>query len=164
MPDHELIVSDTSPLLNLALIDRLNLVQEQFSTVTVPEQVWDELLAGEDGVDALQSLRGEGTLDIVEVEEGALFAEFRRNLDRGESAALAYAVEMDADRLLLDEREGRQAARRHDIPVTGAIGVLLRAAREEQLALKSELDALRSAGFWISDALYEEVLERVADE
>lgn len=163
MPDNELVVSDTSPLLNLALIDRLDLVREQFSTVTAPEQVWEELLAGEEGVDALQSLNADETLDIVTVEEDALFAELRRDLDRGESAALAYAVEMGADRILIDEREGRQAARRHNIPVTGAVGVLLRAARTGQISLQSELDALRSAGFWISDDLYQKALERLDD-
>jgi len=43
MPDSELIVSDTSPLLNLALIDRLDLLETQFSAITVPRQVWREL-------------------------------------------------------------------------------------------------------------------------
>lgn len=161
MPKDELVVADTSPLLNLALVGRLELVREQFGSVTVPGQVWEELLAGEDGVNSLQSLRETGGLDVVTAEEGALFAEFRRDLDRGESAALSYAVETDADRLLLDEREARQAARRHEIPVTGAIGILLQAAQEGKISLRDELDSLRAAGFWISEDLYEEVLDRV---
>jgi predicted nucleic acid-binding protein len=160
MPESEPVVSDTSPLLNLALIDRLDVLRDQFSTITAPEQVWDELAAGEKGLDALQSLRSDGFLEIVTVPETPLLAEFGRELDQGEAAALAYAVEEDADLILLDEREGRQAARRHGIPVTGAIGVLLRAARQGNLSLRDELDALRDAGFWISDSLYEDVLER----
>lgn len=64
MRKDDLVVSDTSPLLNLTLIDQLDLVQEQFSTVTVPQQVWNELLAGEDGVDALRSVRDAGVIDI----------------------------------------------------------------------------------------------------
>ena len=160
MRDDELVVSDTSPLLNLALIDRLDLVREQFSTITVPERVWDELLDGEAGVDALRSIHDAGVLDIVSVNDSSLFVEFRRDLDVGEAAALAHAIEADADIVLLDEREARQTARRHDLSMTGAIGVLLRAARTGDLDLQTELDALRSAGFWISDDLYEEVLSR----
>lgn len=160
MPAGELVVADASPLLNLALIERLDLVRDQFSTVVAPEHVWDELVAGEDGTESLRSLRQDSTLDVVQFDEGPLYAEFRRDLDVGESAALAYAVRNDADLVLIDEREGRSAARRHDIDVTGAIGVLLRAHRQGTVDVRSELDALRTAGFWISDDLYEEVLAR----
>ena len=163
MPGDDLVVSDTSPLLNLALIGRLDLIREQFTRVKVPEQVWNELLSGEDGVDSLQSLRSEGTLETVVIEDGPLIAELRRELDRGEAAALAYAIEEGADRLLLDERAARQAARRHGIPVTGAVGVLMRATRDSH-TLQSELDALRAAGFWISDELYQEALERMSEK
>jgi len=43
MQDNELVISDTSPLLNLALIDQLSLLTSQFSGITVPAQVWQEL-------------------------------------------------------------------------------------------------------------------------
>ncbi|TKX47159.1 hypothetical protein EXE49_17240 [Halorubrum sp. ASP121] len=59
MPDGELVVADTSPLLNVALIGRLDLLREQFDGVTAPEQVWDELAAGDDGLDHLRALRDE---------------------------------------------------------------------------------------------------------
>ena len=55
MPDDELVVADTSPLLNLALIDRLDLLSDQFPAVVAPEQVWDELAAGENGFDELRA-------------------------------------------------------------------------------------------------------------
>lgn len=160
----DLVVSDTSPLLNLALIDRLDLVADQFSTVAVPTQVWEELMAGTEGVEQLQKQRDAGTLQVVSVAESDLFTEFRRELDAGESAALSYAVREDASLVLLDEREGRQAARRHGLRVTGVVGILLRAANESGLDLRTELDALRDAGFWISDELYRTAIERVRSE
>jgi len=116
----KLVVSNTSPLLNLALVDRIDLVRNQFSTIHVPEHVWDELTAGEEGPETLQSLHDD-TLAIVSVDEGPLFREFRRTVDVGEAATLSYAVEANADLVLLDEREARQAARRHDLPIPGAI-------------------------------------------
>ncbi|MEF8826960.1 MAG: DUF3368 domain-containing protein [Halapricum sp.] len=159
MPAGERVVSNTSPLLNLALIDRLDLLETQFSTVSVPEQVWSELVAGDAGTDELTRIRDRGVLDVVTVEESELYREFRRELDRGEAAALAYALEIDATLLLLDEREARAAADRHDLPRTGAIGILLRGARNGSVDLREELDALRAAGFWISDDLYERALD-----
>ena len=154
-----MVVADTPPLLNLALIDRLDLVRDQFATVEVPEQVWSELMAGDDGTDSLQSARGDGTIQIVTLDKTPLFAEFERNLDTGEAATLAYAVETDADLVLLDEREARQTARRHNLSITGVIGILLRASKEDNIDLRRELDQLREMGFWISDDLYERVLK-----
>lgn len=155
----ERVVSNTSPLLNLALIDRLDLVEAQFSSVIVPEQVWSELVAGDSGTDELARVRNQGVLDVVTVEETELFREFRRELDRGEAEALAYALELDATLLLLDEGEARAAAKRHDLPRTGVIGILLRGARDGSVDLRAELDALRDAGFWVSDDLFERALE-----
>jgi predicted nucleic acid-binding protein len=118
-------------------------------------------VAGEDGVETVEKFRDRGVLQVEAVAETELYVEFRRELDVGEAAALAYAVEADADLVLFDEREARQAARRHDVPITGAIGVLLRSAGDGDVDVREELDALREAGFWISDDLYREALDRL---
>ncbi|MUV50269.1 DUF3368 domain-containing protein [Haloarcula sp. CBA1122] len=163
MPNNELVVSDTSPLLNLALIDQLTLLKSQFSSITIPRQVWDELTDGEAGVDALRSLRDDEFLTITEVEQSHLFTEIFHELDLGETAAICHAIEHDADLILLDEKDGRQVARRHSLTVTGVIGILLRGANVGDIELKHELDALRDAGFWISDELYSKVLSEVTE-
>ena len=161
MPNSGPVVSDTSPLLNLALVDRLDLLEAQFPDVTVPRQVWSELADGEDGLEALRELREDGVLRLVEVERSDLFVEIFHELDVGETAAICLAVERDADLVLLDERAGRRVARRHDLDVTGVIGILLRGARRGTVELEHELDALRDAGFWITDDLYSRVLSEV---
>lgn len=163
MPNSRLVVSDTSPLLNLALIERLDLLETQFSDVTVPRRVWRELTERNDGLEALRGLRDDGVLRLVEVERSDLFVEIFHELDLGETAAICYAVEHDADLVLLDERDGRRVARRHDLDITGVIGILLRGSKTGEVDLESELDALREAGFWISDDLYARVLSE-ADE
>ncbi|MFB6165560.1 MAG: DUF3368 domain-containing protein [Haloarculaceae archaeon] len=161
MPNSEAVVSDTSPLLNLALIGRLDLLRTQFSDVTAPRRVWNELTEGEAGLEALRELRADDFLRIVEVERSDLFVEVFHELDLGETAAICYAVEHGADLVLLDERDGRRVARRHDLEVTGVIGVLLRGAKTDAVDLEQELDALREAGFWISDDLYARALSEV---
>ncbi|MUV89763.1 DUF3368 domain-containing protein [Halapricum sp. CBA1109] len=163
MPSDALVVSDTSPLLNLALIDRLDLLETQFPEIVVPRQVWNELTEGEEGLESLRELRDDDFLRIVEVERSDLFVEVAHDLDLGETAAICYAVEHDVDLVLLDERDGRRVARRHDLDVTGVVGVLLRGAKNGEVELANELDALREAGFWISDELYSRALSE-ADE
>jgi len=161
MPSDALVVSDTSPLLNLALIDRLNLLETQFPEIVIPRQVWDELTEGEEGIEPLRGLRDSDFLRIVEGERSDLFVEISHELDLGETAAICYAVEHDADLVLLDERDGRRVARRHDLDVTGVVGVLLRAAKTGEVELENELDALCEVGFWISDELYARALSEV---
>jgi Predicted nucleic acid-binding protein, contains PIN domain len=68
MPNDDLVVSDTSPLLNLSLIGRLDLLKAQFSSITAPNHVWAELTDGDAGVDALIALRDGGFLSIVEMK------------------------------------------------------------------------------------------------
>lgn len=164
MPADELVVSDTSPLLNLALVERLDLLDAQFETLHVPELVWEELAGGDEAdpeyLPQLRRLRDGSTVTLVSVARSELFVEVGRELDAGETAAITYAIQTDADLVLLDERDGRRVARRHDLSVTGVVGILLRGVRDGTVDLRSELDALRDAGFWIDDDLYDEVIQR----
>ncbi|AWB27131.1 DUF3368 domain-containing protein [Halococcoides cellulosivorans] len=149
----------SSPLLNLALIERLDCLTRQFGTITIPQPVWAELTAGEDGLREIQAFRRSDDVTVVPVDRSSLVRELTTRLDSGEAAAIAHALDIDADRVLIDEREGRRVARRHDLDVTGAIGILIRAAVDGPVAdLQGELDALRDAGFWISDDLFERAL------
>ena len=55
-------------------------------------------------------------------EPTELRTEFERELDRGEATAIAYAIDINANRVLIDEREGWATATRHDVPVAGVVG------------------------------------------
>lgn len=156
MPDDDLVVANTSPLLNLELIGRLDLLLDQFSAIVVPEQVWDELAFGQEGLD---ELRDAGFLTVEPVDEDDLYVEIAHELDAGETAAITYALHHGAGLVLLDEREGRRVAKRHGLAVTGVIGILLRGERDGSVDLEGGLDALREAGFWISEDLYADVLD-----
>lgn len=67
MPENRLVVSDTSPLLNLSLIDRLELLEEQFNALKVPKAVWREIQSGEKGKAGLESLKDKGFIELVRV-------------------------------------------------------------------------------------------------
>jgi predicted nucleic acid-binding protein len=86
-------------------------------------------------------------------------------LHHGEAEAIALALEMKADWLLIDEREGRAMARQLGMRVTGVLGVSLRGKKMGHLeAIKPEIDALRAkAHFFIAPDLERAVLS-LADE
>ena len=155
-------VSNTSPLLNLAIIGKLELVMRQFGRVLVPPAVEEEfrLEEGRQGSSALREAMEEGWLATEAPSDEPLIRTLRQDLDRGESEAIALAAGKKAGRILLDEREGRRRARRIGLEVTGALGILARADREGELdSLPQALDRLEEeAGFWISSALREQIL------
>ena len=99
------------------------------------------------------------------VQNRALITALRRDLDRGEAETIALALELKADLVLLDEKEGRHAAQRLGFQVVGVVGVLLEAKANNALdALRPHLDALRqTAGFYLSESLCRHALELMGE-
>jgi predicted nucleic acid-binding protein len=81
-------------------------------------------------------------------------------LDAGEAEAIALAVEINADRILIDERRGRQKAIELSLKPIGILGILLKAKQENIIsAVKPLLDKLiNEADFYVHPNLYNEVL------
>jgi predicted nucleic acid-binding protein len=155
-------VSNTSPVLNLALIGRLDLLREEFASVHVPPTVVTELnaLARHPASGAIQTAFADGWLVPTPVKSAALVRRLRFELDDGESEAIALALELAADPVLIDEHDGRRVAAHLGLNVTGVIGILIRAKHRGLLtAIAPELDKLRTAAnFFLSQKLIEQAL------
>ena len=86
---------------------------------------------------------------------------FPVTLHRGEREAILLAEALRADVLLIDEQIGRTIALSRNLPLSGTLGVLERADR---MGLVSDfpqvLQRLRVSGFFITDALEQQLLER----
>ncbi len=86
------------------------------------------------------------------------------DLDRGEAEVIALAQERRADLVVIDERLGRRHAKRLGLPVTGTLGVLLKAKRMGFLSeVAPVIRAIRQQGIRLGDSLVAEVLA-LADE
>jgi predicted nucleic acid-binding protein len=162
-----IIVSDTSPLSNLAVVGCLPLLQQIYNQVIIPQGVAEELRnAGNEENLIVEVL----SLDWIEVRPAKnieLIAVLRNyhNLDRGESEAIALALELNAYELLIDERLGRREATRLGLPITGVLGILLVAKRRKLIrAVQPVMNALiNQAGFRMSNQLYGEVLKAAGE-
>lgn len=101
-----------------------------------------------------------GWIERHTVLNQVLVTALQRDLDRGEAETIALGLELGADLALLDEREGRHAAQRLELRVTGVVGILLEAKSLDALeAIRPHLDALRhKAGFYLSEPVYRAAL------
>lgn len=84
----------------------------------------------------------------------------KTKLDVGEAEAIALAIELKCDLLLIDERLGTRIALEHGLQTLGLVGVLIKAKNEGLISLVEPiLDDLENlAGFWIGESLRQKVL------
>ena len=163
-----IVVSDTSPLSGLAIAGYLSLLQQLYGQVIIPVAVASELRrGGQDDPRITEVL----ALDWVEVQQPKNLAlvetlQADQNLDRGESEAIALALEIKADELLIDERLGRQEASRLGLSITGLLGILLVAKRRGLVGAVRPIvdDLINEAGFRVSSQLYAEVLTMAGED
>jgi uncharacterized protein len=155
-----IVVSNTSPLTNLAAIGQFELLQRLFEDLHIAECVWNELNAfntrwpGAEEVGAAQWVHRHAVGDELLVKA------LRRDIDRGEAESIVLALELRADFVLLDEKEGRHAAQRMGLKPLGVVGILLESKeRGFSHSVRPHLDALREvAGFYLKDSLYRHAL------
>ena len=158
-----IVVSDASPLIALDCVGHLEILRDVFGRVLVPEAVQHEVEQGQEGGLDLTSVPW---IEIRQVGDVASMNELvAANLDTGEAAALALALEVHADYLLVDERAARWVARQRGVEVVGVLGVLLIAKRRGVLPLVAPIigDLLTRAGFRASPRLVAEVLEAAGE-
>lgn len=158
-----IVVADAGPLIYLSAIGQLRLVQRLSPEVLVPQAVFDEVVVAGAGLPGSIEVKTAPWLTVVAVPRGqVLDALLASGLHLGESEAIALAVERRADRLLIDERQGRLTAEGMGVPIVGSLGILVAAkARGDIEKVAPLLRALRASGLWLSDALVARVLAAV---
>ena len=160
-----MIVSNTSPLSNLAVIGELDLLQQIYPKILVPPIVRSELMQFAEIRPAIATLLTTSWLEVQAAQDLQLIWALEQTIDPGEAAAIALATELKADRLLIDERLGRRIAMQHGLKVRGILGIIVNAKNQGLLsAAKPLLDRLiNEAGFRVSQALYERTLQEAGE-
>ncbi len=155
-----IVVSDTSSISNLLLINQLDLLQKIYSNIYIPPAVYDEILQLESEGRDLSYLKSK-TWIIVE-------SNFKKNIslsppkyiDAGEAEAIDLALHLKADRLLIDERKGTFLANELGITTIGLLGIIIIAKENNFIqSAKILLDQLININFWLSKNLYQQVLK-----
>lgn len=154
-----IIVSNTSPISNLAAIGQLNLLQKLYGNIMIPIMVYQEIIASGQTDPATLAIQNLDCIKIYPITNETLLKQLQIILDPGEASAITLAVEFNADRLIIDERKGRNEAKKQGLKITGILGIILAAKEKGFIDLVQPLlDDLMVNGFWLNKSLYHEVL------
>ena len=152
------IVSDTGPIIGLAKIGVIKLLEKYADEVLIPPMVYKELLGkigpeSEEIDNALNSFVKTANLPQTEEDLQVNISD----LDEGEKQAITLAYShIDNTLLLMDDRAGREVADKLGIPVTGLLGLLLRLKEKGFIQdIGSFIEELRQNGYWLSDDIVE---------
>lgn len=135
-----IVIADTSPIISLLKIDRLDLLSELFGLIFIPDAVYNELTQNEKyRIEAKLIIHSDfiknkkiSNTQAVNILQNVML------LDNGESEAIILFDELKAQLLLIDERRGREIAEKLNIPISGTIGILIKAF-EKNLLTRQEI-------------------------
>jgi hypothetical protein len=154
------LVSDTSLLLYLGRIDRIQLLPMLYEPIYVPEPVLWELDTGRLLRSNTVDPREIGWVNIVAVSQTDLDLLPANRLGYGEKEVIAYGKANENCVVGLDDRQARLFAGELGIQIVGLIGLLIKAKRRGLVrVVEPLLGAAQASGFYISDQLYQVVIE-----
>jgi len=159
-----ILVLDSSALITLAKIGRLQLLRQLAKDVVVPYAVFDEVVRRGGGRPGQTEVAQASWISRRRIRDRTAVARLETELARGESEAIVLAREIAADFVILDDARARQIAELQGVRVTGLLGLLV-FAKEQGLAeaVKPILDELVTAGFYVAEAIYRNVIETAGE-
>jgi predicted nucleic acid-binding protein len=117
-----IVVSDASPLIGLAVTGHLEFLKHLYEQVFIPEGVYQELTGGDVELPGASEVRTLEWIISRPVQNEVVVHALEGEVDHGEAAAIALAVELQADLILIDEQRARRAATRLGLNVVGVLG------------------------------------------
>jgi predicted nucleic acid-binding protein len=155
-----IVVSDTSPLNYLVLIDAIDLLPQLFGEVRVPPGVMKELQHPR--TPELVKHWAAQPPEWLNIQAPSAATPLDPQLDPGEAEAIALALELGAAAILVDEKKGRRIAIGQGLTTLGTITVMELAASQGLLDLQSAFNSLQRTSFYLTEALINSALQRDA--
>jgi predicted nucleic acid-binding protein len=143
-----IIVSNSTPLIALSKIGKLELLREYFGVVHIPKEVYDEVVTRGKNLFGAMEVKNADWIKVEEVRNKIAVESLLGYIGQGEAEAIIVAKERNTKLLLIDDSDGRQIAERLGLKITGTIGILLLAATDKKIVFKDTLDDLEYLRVW----------------
>lgn len=159
------VVSDSTVLIGLSKIGKINLLKGIFKEISIPEAVYSEVV-----------IRGKGRPGVREVEKAKWILRktiknkrmvnmLTAEMGRGEAEVLTLGSELNADWVLMDDEKGRTAALSAGFKVIGVAGIFVLAKQLKLIpSVKPLLDELEKKNFRLSDKIRKGILKKAGEK
>jgi predicted nucleic acid-binding protein len=163
------VVCNSSPIIGLCIIKKLNLLWELFDEVYITEEVYSEVVENNQlrhhGEQELTHAVVEGKIKIYKVKNCELVEAMIGRLHRGELEVIQAARELSLSTVIIDDRPARNRAKDMLLKPLGIIGILQLSKSLGKIGeIKVYLDSLIQEDYRISKRLYFEVLKAAGEE
>lgn len=158
-----IVVSDTSPICYLLLIGEIELLPQLYGQVLIPRIVQQELSDTRSPVSVQNWSNRPPEWLVVQTVDAPSNSDLDA-LDPGERAAIVLAEQQGANLVIIDDSLGRQVAQSRGLRVTGLLGVLDEAARQNLVDFPKAISRLQETTFRASSQLIQSLLQRYQSE
>ncbi len=159
-----IVVCDSTILIGLSKIGRLDLLREVFARISVPEEVFREVGEKGEGKPGSKSIKDPDWIKVIPVKDTTEVDLLTISLDKGEAEVLALAKQLGADLIMADEEKARKSAVLAGYDVMGLLGLFILA---KNLGLIDEvrplIDELKRKKFRVSDRVVSETLKKAGE-
>ena len=149
-----MVIGDSSALVALAVVNQLELLEQLYDTLYIPQAVFDEVT--QIGKPQSNKLRQFLQSKVKQVD----LTLTQLGLGLGELEAITLYKKLDADVLLIDDNRAKKYASLNGVKVIGSLGILVKAKEKGHIErVKPFLDEIQKSEVYISKKLIEKVLE-----
>ena len=151
-----MIVSDSTTLIILFDLNRIELLSNLFPKIIIPSAVYDE-------ISIKKSIVLPRFISVQEVKDDEVLKSLKQLLDLGESEAIALALELGS-KLIIDEKKGRKIAMRQGLEIIGLLGIVYLNIKKGFISkeeAKGFLDEALNHGYRISQQLIEGMFKKI---
>ncbi|MEN9757832.1 MAG: hypothetical protein RL755_2019 [Pseudomonadota bacterium] len=157
-----IVVANTTPIISLASIERLDILEKMFDKVIIAQAVYDEIKAKQNY--GFHEIDKAAFIEVQEIK-GHLYRDLLlTELDLGEAETIILAKELNADFVIIDENLGYKIANNAGLTTIRTLSILLKAKEKGHIEnIKPILDELIVKGRWYSNRVYQTCLLKAGE-
>jgi uncharacterized protein len=159
------VVCDSTVLIGLAKIGKIDLLKQIYREVYIPEAVFSEVVSKGKGRPGVKEISNAEWIQKEIIDDKRTVEMFVAEIGQGEAEVLVLGKELNADWLIIDDERARAAAASAGFNIIGLAGILLLAKQLKLIpSVKPLLDDLKNKNFRLGEKIYKAVIKKAGEK